>query len=143
MRYSDTSENENCLFLSFLYLEESYGKFSIPLDRPSCSSLTCNICERLEDNVDYRTTHPVYQTTCVLCNQIYCGESSRPLNERLNEHWQFATNPDKPSYREKALAVHYREHQHNIKPNLKFKLLYSVRNTVKYYEEDSRGICHK
>ena len=39
---------------------------SRPLDRPSCSSLTSNICERLEDNVDYQTTHPVYQITCVL-----------------------------------------------------------------------------
>ena len=41
------------------------------------------------------------------------------------------SNPDKPSYREKALAVYYRHHHHNIKPNLKFKLLYSVRNTGK------------
>ena len=60
---------------------------SRPLDRPSCSSTTCNICERLEDSVDCRTTHPVYQITCMLCSQIYCGESSRSLNERLSEHW--------------------------------------------------------
>ena len=76
---------------------------SRPLDKPSCSSTTCNICQRLEDNVDCRTTHPVYQITCMLCNQIYCGVSSRSLNERLSEHWRFASNPDKPSYREEAL----------------------------------------
>ena len=103
---------------------------SRPLDRPSCSSTTCNICQRLEDNVDCRTTHPVYQITCMLCSQIYCGESSRSLNERLSEHWRFASNPDTPSYREEALEVHYRDHHYNIPPNLRFKLLYSVRNTI-------------
>ena len=46
------------------------------------------------------------------------------------ERWRFASSPDKPSYREEALAVHYREHHHNVKPNLKFKLLYSVKNTI-------------
>ena len=100
------------------------------------ASVRCNICERLEieDNVDCRITHPVYQITCVLCNQIYSGESSTSLNERLSEHWRFASNPNKPSYKEEALAVYYREHHHNIKLNLKFKLLYytiySVRNTI-------------
>ena len=46
------------------------------------------------------------------------------------EHWRFASNPDKPSYREEALAVHYRENHHNSPPSLKFKLLYTVRNTI-------------
>ena len=60
----------------------------------------------------------------------YTAESSRSLNECLSEHWRFASNPDKPNYREEALAVHYRENHHNSPPSLKFKLLYTVRNTV-------------
>ena len=70
---------------------------SRPLDRTSCTSITCNICERLEDNVGCRTTHPVYKITCSLCNQVYCRESSRSLNERLSEHWTFASNLNKPN----------------------------------------------
>ena len=109
---------------------------SRPLDRTSCTSITCNICERLEDNVDCRTTHLVYKITCSLCDQVYCGESSRSLNERLSEHWRFASNPNKPSYREEALAVHYREKHPNLLPQLKFKLLHTERNTImrKIYE---------
>ena len=94
------------------------------------------ILERLEDNVDCRTTHPVYKITCSLCNQVYCGESFRSLNERLSEHWRFASNPNKPSYRKEALAVHYREKHPNLLPQLKFKLLHIERNTImrKIYE---------
>ena len=71
---------------------------SRPLDRPTCSSISCKICEHLEDNVNCRTTHPVYLITCLLCKNTYCGESSRSLNDRLSEHLRvrYATNPEKP-----------------------------------------------
>ena len=109
---------------------------SRPRDRTSCTSITYNIYKRIEDNVDCRTTHPVYKITCSLCDQVYCGESSNSLNERLSEHWRFASNPNKPSYREEALAVHYREKDPNLLPQLKFKLLHTERNTImrKIYE---------
>ena len=40
------------------------------------------------------------------------------------------SNPDKLSYREEALAVHHQENHHNSPPSLKFKLSYTVRNTI-------------
>ena len=90
----------------------------------------CKICELLENDVDYSTSHPVYQITCRPCNEIYCGESSRPLHERLSEHLRYASNPEKASYRDEALATHYREHHPGLSPLLRFKLLHVERNTI-------------
>ena len=133
VRYLDTSENGGYLFLLiFLPGRKLRDIFcnSRPLDRTSSSSIICNICERLKDNVDCRTAHPVYKIMYLICDQVYCGENSRSLNERLSEYWRFASNPNKPSYKEKALAVHYREMHLNLLPQLKFKLLHSERNTI-------------
>ena len=116
---------------------------SRPLDRPTCSSIdeqvghqsmtylpSCKICEHLEDNLNCRTTHPVYLITCLLCKNAYCGESSRSLNDRLSEHLRYATNPEKPSYRDEAMAVHYRTHHPSVPPKLSFRLLHTEHNTI-------------
>ena len=50
---------------------------------------------------------PIYQIKCNLCNELYIGESSRSLHDRLGEHLRFATNP---SYTNKAFAAHYGQH---------------------------------
>ena len=47
----------------------------------------------------------MYMITCQLCSDIYIGESSRTVHDRLSEHWRFANNPIAPSYNEEAMAV--------------------------------------
>ena len=103
---------------------------SRPLDKAQCTLNKCKICELLENDVDCSTSHPVYQITCRLCNEIYCGESSRSLHERLSEHLRYASSPEKASYRDEALATHYREHHPGLSPLLNFKLLHVERNTI-------------
>ena len=53
---------------------------SRPLDKLNCFQSNCKICELLEDNVKCTTSHPVYQITCKICREKYCGESSRTLH---------------------------------------------------------------
>ena len=53
----------------------------------------------------------LYRITCQLCSDIYIGESSRTVHDRLSEHLRFANNPIAPSYNEEAMAVHYRQKQ--------------------------------
>ena len=79
---------------------------------------------------------PIYKITCNYCTQIYVGESSRSLHDRLGEHLRYATNPDTASYKEEALAVHYREHHSGLVPDLTFDLLGTETNTIlrKIYE---------
>ena len=103
---------------------------SRPLDKAQCMLNKCKICELLENDVDCSTSHPVYQITCRLCNKIYCGESSRSLHERLSEHLRYASSPEKASYRDEALATHYREHHPGLSPLLSFKLLHVERNMI-------------
>ena len=70
---------------------------------------------------------PIYQITCNLCNELYIGESSRSLHDRLGEHLRFATNPSNPSYG---------QHHPGQTPDLTFKLMKTERNTIlrKVYE---------
>ena len=89
-----------------------------------------NECELLEDNVKCTTSHPVYQITCKICREKYCGESSRTLHERLSEHLRYASQPNKASYKEQALATHYRECHPGMPPSLSFKLLHTEPNTI-------------
>ena len=84
----------------------------------------------LEDNVNCETSHPVYMITCNLCNEVYIGESSRTLSHRLSEHLRYARNPNSTSYRDEALAVHYRNQHAGLQPSLSFKLLAVERSTI-------------
>ena len=68
--------------------------------------------------------------TCQLCNDIYIGESSRTVHDRLSEHLRFANNPIAPSYNEEAMAVHYRQKHMGATANLKFELIKTESNTV-------------
>ena len=79
---------------------------------------------------------PIYQITCNLCNELYIGESSRSLHDRLEEHLWFATNPSNPSYKNEAFAAHYGQHHPGQTPDLAFKLTKTERNTIlrKVYE---------
>ena len=70
---------------------------SKPLDKLNCFQSNCKICELLEDNVKCMTSYPVYQITCKICREKYCGESSRTLHERLSEHLRYASQPNKAS----------------------------------------------
>ena len=103
---------------------------SRPLDKLNCFQSNCKICELLEDNVKCTTLHPVYQIICKICREKYCGESSRTLHERLSEHLRYASQPNKASYKEQALATHYRECHPGMPPSLSFKLLHTEPNTI-------------
>ena len=58
-------------------------------------------CELLEDKVKCTTSHPIYQITCKICREKYCGESSRTLHERLSEHLVMLHNLTKLATRNK------------------------------------------
>ena len=103
---------------------------SRPLDKPGCSLSHCKICDLLENDVNCNTSCPVYQITCGLCNELYIEESPRTLHDRLREHLRYASNSNKPSYKEEALATHYREFHSGTSPFLSFKLLHTERNTI-------------
>ena len=51
----------------------------------------------------------VYRITSQLCIDIYIGESSRTVHDRLSEHLKFANNIIALSYNEEAVGVHYRQ----------------------------------
>ena len=101
-----------------------------PLDKLNCFQSNCKICDLLEDNVKCTFSHPVYQITGKICREKYCGESSRTLHERLSEHLRHASHPNKASYKEQALATHYRECHPGMPPSLSFKLLHTEPNTI-------------
>ena len=52
------------------------------------------------------------------------------LHDRLSEHLRYASNPNKPCYKEEASATHYREFHPGTSPSLSFKLLHTKRNTI-------------
>ena len=84
----------------------------------------------LEDNINCKTSYPVYKITYNLCSEVYIGESSRTLNDRLSEHLRYARNPNSTSYRDEALTVHYRDQHAGLQPSLSFKLLAVERSTI-------------
>ena len=74
---------------------------------------------------------PIYQVMCLLCGQFYIGESYRWARDRLLEHLQYATNPNSKSYKNEALAEHYRKLHVNLKPKIEFKILTTYQSTVR------------
>ena len=58
---------------------------SRPYAKPVCESKTCQICSRLVEGKDCSIMCPIYQIPCNLCNELYIGESSRSLHDRLGE----------------------------------------------------------
>ena len=85
----------------------------------------------------WSTLCSVYRITCQLCSDIFIGESSRIVHDRLSEHLRFANNPIAPSYNEEAMAVHYYRQKHlGETANLKFELIKTESNSVlrKIYE---------
>ncbi len=103
---------------------------SRPYDKRKCNITNCLICPKLQGGTDCSVIGAVYQVTCKVCDRIYVGESSRSLHDRLGEHLRYARNPNSPSYKDEALAVHYREQHPNTEPDLAFHLLKTERKTV-------------
>ena len=103
---------------------------SRPYDRRKCNITNCQICTKLQGNVDCSTTGAVYQITCKLCGEIYIGETSRSLHDRLGEHFRYARSPTTQSYKDEAMAFHYRENHSGCEPDLSFKLLRTESNTI-------------
>ena len=64
------------------------------------------------------------------CPGAFAGESSWTLHDRLSEHLHYASQPNKASYKEQALATHYRECHPGMPPSLSFKLLHTEPNTI-------------
>ena len=109
---------------------------SRPYDKRKCTISPCRICSKLPDGTECSIMCPIYLINCKLCGQQYVGESCRSLHERLGEHLRYATNPDTPSYKDEALAVHYRQHHPGLVCDLSFELLRTETNTIfrKIYE---------
>ena len=74
---------------------------------------------------------PVYQITCLLCGEIYVGESCRSVHDRLSEHSRNANNPNAPSYVDTPLAIHYASRHKDATPELSFRILNTERNILK------------
>ena len=110
---------------------------SRPHDRRVCSQSNCQICPKITtERTDCSKMYPLYKITCKLCNKFYVGESSRSLHHRLSEHLRYATKPDNASYKNEAMAVHYKDHHAGQEPDLAFELLGTESNTIlrKIYE---------
>ena len=103
---------------------------SRPYDKPKCEISNCLICPRLDDGKDCSIVCPVYLVKCNHCGEYYVGESCRSCHERLGEHLRYATNPDNPSYKNEAFAIHYNQHHPGIAPDLSFKIIRTERDTV-------------
>ena len=88
----------------------------------------CQVCPRLTDGSDFTATGVVYKIICKYCNQVYIGETSRSLHERLMEHTRYASSPTKNP--EEALSIHYTTYHINCKPDLSFSILERVKSTV-------------
>ena len=125
----------NVIFKPGVKLQDLFCS-SRPHDKRKCTLADCKICPHLPDSCDCTVEHPVYRITCQLCSDIYIGESSRTVHDRLSEHLRFANNPIAPSYNEEAMAVHYRQKHLGETANLKFELIKTESNTVlrKIYE---------
>ena len=109
---------------------------SRPYDGRKCTITNCMICTKLTGNKDCSVLNPVYQIICNHCKEMYIGESSRTAHERLGEHLRYASNPTAESYKEEALAVHYRACHPGLLPDLEFTILRTENKTVlrKIYE---------
>ena len=101
---------------------------SRPNDKVTCFNRNCQICPRLTDGSDCTATGVVYKIICKYCNQVYIGETSRSLHERLMEHARYESSPT--NYPEKDLSIHYTTYHINCKPDLSFSILERVRSTV-------------
>ena len=109
---------------------------SRPHDRPKCMINDCRICSNLPEGVVCTVLYAIYRITCRICLERYIGESLRESNGRLSEHIRCANNPTAPSYKNEALAVHYREKHPGMEADLRFEILRTESNTVlrKIYE---------
>ena len=109
---------------------------SRPYDKKRCTLISCMICPKLPEGLNCAMMCPVYLITCKICKQQYVGESCRSLHDRLSEHLRFATNADAPSYKEEAMAIHYRQYHPGIAPDLGFELIRTESDTIlrKIYE---------
>ena len=65
---------------------------------------------------------------CKYCDQVYIGETSRSLHERLMELCRYASSPT--NYPEEALSIYCTKFHINFKPDLSFSILERVRSTV-------------
>lgn len=118
------------VFLPGIKLKDLFCS-SRPHDKRHCTISSCQICPKITtERVDCSKICPIYRITCNLCCQFYVGESSRSLHERLGEHLRYASNPTCNSYKDEALAIHYKEHHPGLSPDLMFELLGTESNTI-------------
>ena len=89
-----------------------------------CKKKNCKYCPSLKlTNGHCQMIAPVYKVECVLCGEIYVGETGRTAKARLAEHLRYARSPTAKSYKAKALAIHYSTFHPNTSPNLSFSIL--------------------
>ena len=125
----------NVLFQPGVKLRDIFCS-SRPHDGPKCTINNCRVCSNLPEGVVCTILYAIYLITCRICLERYIGETLRESNGRLSEHIRCANNPTAPSYRNEALAVHYREKHPGMEADLKFEILRTEPNTLlrKIYE---------
>ena len=107
-----------------------------PYDKRVCSLSTCKICPLIVCNKDCEVKNVIYKIKCMLCDQIYVGETCRRVHDRVGEHLRYATYPLTPSNVSQAFAMHYTEYHPGVSPQLECDILRIEPNTVrrKIYE---------
>ena len=105
---------------------------SRPLDSVSCilgNRKNCRICPILTNGTCHQKG-VVYKITCLQCEnkQIYIGETTRTIHDRVSEHIRAANNPT--SHPNNSLGAHYAEHHRGIKANISVDILDTKTNVV-------------
>ena len=91
---------------------------SRPHDKRKCTLADCKICPNLPDGCD--------------CTVEYNGEAAELYIIVSVNYMRFANNPIAPSYKEEAMAVHYRQKHLGGTAKLKFELIkkYSSKKNI-------------
>ena len=110
---------------------------SRPYDHLKCLNTRCEVCPRIvKKGKNCLVKNVVYKVICNICKEIYIGETSRTVHQRLGEHLRYARYPETKSNCEQALAIHYKTCHNNAEPDLSFDILTVQPNTSrrKIYE---------
>ena len=102
-----------------------------PYDKRVCSNNSCKICPLIVCNKDCEVKNIVYQIKCLLCDQLYIGESCRRVHDRVGEHLRYATYPNTPSNVSQSFAIHYNSLHEGMSPKLEVDILIIEPQTVR------------
>ena len=98
----------------------------------SCSgyNLVSHFLYPLEAGYSLKLFHSIYLLECSKCEQIYIGESKRPVRERISEHAQYVRS----ILSNKAIGEHFNLPGHSL-ANIKFTILEQAKKTDDLYRK--------